>query len=244
VKWEIINKSKKHGGFRIKNIQTMNISLLCKWWWKLEKEDGLWQEIIKSKYLRRGTVGSVTHKIGDSPVWKDLLKVKNIYLKGRTVNVRNGRGTSFWTDTWLNDKPLCYLFPILFSLCADKNISVYQFLLQQGQINFDRWLSPLLFEQWLGVVDTVYHYPFVDASDIPRWRWNKSGLFSTKSVYEFLTKEESTNLYKHIWRAKIPYKIKFSCGWWREMPFSPKTILSADTGLGIPNVTFAWKMKL
>ena len=40
VRWENINKSKKHGGFGIKNIRKMNISLICKWWWKLEAEEG------------------------------------------------------------------------------------------------------------------------------------------------------------------------------------------------------------
>ena len=98
--------------------------------------------------------------------------------------------------------------PILFDMCSDKNISVYQFLFQHGQVNFDRWLAPLLFEQWLGIVDTVYHYSFEDENDTPGWKWNKNGLFSTKSVYEFLTKEESSNEYKHIWKAKMPYKIK------------------------------------
>jgi hypothetical protein len=27
----------------------MNLSLLCKWWWKLEKEEGIWQEVVKKK---------------------------------------------------------------------------------------------------------------------------------------------------------------------------------------------------
>ena len=30
----------------------------------------------------------------------------------------------------------------------------------------------------------------------------------TKSVYEVLTKENSRNHFKHIWKAKMPYKIK------------------------------------
>ena len=47
VRWEIINKSTKYGGLGIKNIQLMNISLLCKWWWKLKTGTGLWQEIVK-----------------------------------------------------------------------------------------------------------------------------------------------------------------------------------------------------
>lgn len=28
----------------------MNLSLLCKWWWKLEKGEGLWQEIVTKKF--------------------------------------------------------------------------------------------------------------------------------------------------------------------------------------------------
>jgi hypothetical protein len=41
VRWETIYKSKKKGGLGIKNIRKMNVSFLCKWWWKLEKEKGL-----------------------------------------------------------------------------------------------------------------------------------------------------------------------------------------------------------
>ena len=95
LRWEIINKSKKYGGLGIKNIQKMNISLLCKWWWKLENGDGLWQKLIKGKYLYQEVVGTVTHRLDDSPVWNDLLKVRHIYLKGRKIKVKNGKGTSF-----------------------------------------------------------------------------------------------------------------------------------------------------
>jgi hypothetical protein len=41
VRWAKICKSKKKGGLGIKDIRKMNLSLLCKWWWKLEKEPGL-----------------------------------------------------------------------------------------------------------------------------------------------------------------------------------------------------------
>jgi len=37
VKWDTICKSKPKGGLGVKNISKMNIGLLCKWWWKLEK---------------------------------------------------------------------------------------------------------------------------------------------------------------------------------------------------------------
>lgn len=52
VKWEVICKSKKKGGLGSKDIRKMNISLLCKWWWRLDTESGLWQEIIKSEIFK------------------------------------------------------------------------------------------------------------------------------------------------------------------------------------------------
>ena len=51
IRWSTITLSKKDGGLGIKDITKMNISLLCKWWWRLEHESGIWQEIIQAKYL-------------------------------------------------------------------------------------------------------------------------------------------------------------------------------------------------
>lgn len=78
VKWELICKSKSKGGLGIKDMRKMNICLLSKWWWHLENEKGIWQDIVKAKYLIKSEVGNVSHKIDDSPVWSDLLKVKKL----------------------------------------------------------------------------------------------------------------------------------------------------------------------
>ena len=64
VKWETVCKSKKKGGLGVKNIRKMNISLLCKWWWKLETEEGLWQNIVKAKYIKGDTpIGAIKHRL-------------------------------------------------------------------------------------------------------------------------------------------------------------------------------------
>ena len=209
VRWEIINKSKKYGGLGIKNIQLMNISLLCKWWWKLETGTGLWQEIVKMKYMQGETVSSVKHRLNNSPVWNDLLKIKPIYLMGRSLIAKNGRKTSLWLDSWLHNRPLSFSAPVLFDLCCEKNISVHSFLAKQGQLHFSRWFPHVLFEQWLGIINSVYNHPFVNSEDTPVWAWNKNKNFSSQSVYNFLTKENSRKHLKHVWKAKIPYKIKF-----------------------------------
>ena len=75
VKWTLINKPKSKGGLGIKNLKLFNISLLCKWWWRLENEEGIWQSLVKAKYGITHGIWRIKMKQGDSPVWKDLLKV-------------------------------------------------------------------------------------------------------------------------------------------------------------------------
>jgi hypothetical protein len=53
-KWAVITKPKKKGGLGVKDLRKMNISLLCKWWWKFENEEGLWQEIVRNNTKLKG----------------------------------------------------------------------------------------------------------------------------------------------------------------------------------------------
>jgi len=76
----------------------MNIGLLCKWWWKLDTEDGLWQQIIRFKYLKNNSICSVKHKQNDSAIWAELLKVKDVYLQGRKMVISDGSNTLFWKE--------------------------------------------------------------------------------------------------------------------------------------------------
>jgi hypothetical protein len=117
-------KDKKKGGWGIKNLRKINISLLCKWWWYLENEEGQWQDIIRIKYLKGSPVCVVQSKVSDSPVWKDLMKIRHIYLKGREFDLGNGRMVSFWLDPWLDGIPICMEYPILCELALNQKCSV------------------------------------------------------------------------------------------------------------------------
>lgn len=118
----------------------MNIILLCKWWWKLDKENGLWQKIIRHKYLRDKYVCTVKHRQSDSPVWAGLIKIKHIYLQGRKVVINDGQDTLFWHDIWLYDKPISLLFPDLFKMSQQQEISVCDAVSHSQQMSFSRHL--------------------------------------------------------------------------------------------------------
>lgn len=125
--------------------------------------------------------------------------------------MNNGKLTLFWEDPWLYNKPLCVVAPILYDLCHDKLASVYHVLTVDGRLNFKRWLPPILFENWINILGDVYKFSFDNIDDVVTWKWSKYGFFSTKSMYNHLTSDESGPKFSHIWKAKIPYKIKISC---------------------------------
>jgi hypothetical protein len=45
----------------------------------------------QSQVPKNGGVSTVSHRIDDSPVWTDLLRIKHIYLGGRKIQVKNGK---------------------------------------------------------------------------------------------------------------------------------------------------------
>ena len=72
------------------------MNLLCKWWWKLEKEKGhKARHYIQFKYLQGESICTMKHRQNDLPVWLDLLKIRNIYMQGRSSSIKNKKKTLF-----------------------------------------------------------------------------------------------------------------------------------------------------
>jgi hypothetical protein len=51
-------------------------------------ESGLWQDIVSYKYLRKDSVTTVKHKQSDTPIWANLIQIRDIYLQGRKKCVK------------------------------------------------------------------------------------------------------------------------------------------------------------
>jgi hypothetical protein len=67
--------------------------------------------------------------------------------------------------------------------------------------------APILFDNWLELVNKVFSFQFVNCQDKIKWKWTGNGKFSTKSVYEHISSSGSSGGFKHIWKAKLAYKI-------------------------------------
>lgn len=47
-----------------------------------------------------------------------------------------------------------------------------------------------------------------NVEDVPRWKANKSGICSVKSLYAQISNVGPDRSFKYLWEAKIPLKIK------------------------------------
>jgi hypothetical protein len=74
--------------------------LLNKWLFKLINEEGLWQTMLKRKYLKSQTITHVQKKLGDSQFWSGLMKVKDSFLSLGRFKLNNGVHIQFWEDKW------------------------------------------------------------------------------------------------------------------------------------------------
>ena len=163
----------------MKDIFNMNISLLCKCWRRLENEDGLWQDIIKAKYLKGRLISSVKHIRDDSPTWTDLLKIRMVYLRGRRIHTRNGKKTLFWEDSWIMGKSICNEHPVLYDLCKNKQVTVQEMWTRNGRLNFSRWLPPSLFEDWMRIVEMTFSFNFEARDDFVSCSWSRKKIFKS-----------------------------------------------------------------
>jgi hypothetical protein len=103
TKWSIMCQPKDQGGLGIQNLEIQNECILSKWLFKLINEDGLWQRILRNKYLSKHTIGRVDMKLGDSHFWYGLMKVKENFLRFGSFQLNNGSQIRFWEDKWIDN---------------------------------------------------------------------------------------------------------------------------------------------
>ena len=106
------------------NLEIQNVCLLSKWLYKLVNEDGIWQDLLRKKYLKNKIIGEVHWKPGDSHLWSGLMKAKDRFLDLSVFNIHNGSQTRFWEAKWLGNFTLKEQYPSLYNITRKEHISV------------------------------------------------------------------------------------------------------------------------
>ncbi|WVZ63094.1 LOW QUALITY PROTEIN: hypothetical protein U9M48_012759 [Paspalum notatum var. saurae] len=207
TKWDILCLPKDGEGMGIRNLE--NVCLLSKWLFKLINEEGIWQTILKRKYLRGKTIGEVQWKPGDSHFWSGLMKVKECFLQLSSFILHDGSQIRFWEDRWFSHLPLKIQYPSLYNIARKKNVTVSSvFSSIPLNISFRRALVGEKLQKWEELVTKIALVQLDDQPDSLKWNVSKQGQFTVNSMYEHLMNQIALPLNKHLWKLKLPLKIK------------------------------------
>lgn len=189
VKWESVCRPRDQGGLGVTNTHIMNDCLLVKWIWKImQGSEDIWFKLLKAKYMPAG--GFFQSRAGDgSQFWKGLHKVKHMFRWGSQHKVGNGRVTSFWDDYWVGDTTLRLKYPNLYDICGSKCATVWD-CYDGSDWSITRSFGETELESWNSLLADLEQVTpdILGAEDKVSWCLEKSGVFSTRSLYNFVTK--------------------------------------------------------
>jgi hypothetical protein len=100
------------------------------------------------------------------------------------------------------------MFPNLFAMCQQHDLTVFQFKSYPHLITFTRWLVDIWKESWDNILVDASQVQLCEGDNIITWKFGGHGCFTMKSVYNALTSNDSGPYHKKVWKSKIPAKIK------------------------------------
>ena len=129
---------------------------------------------------------------------------------GAVFKVNDGKKTKFWENIWIKKTKLKRPFPRLYNYYRDKEAMVSDcWDGEEWSINFRRSFGEEEVKEWEALLQELYRYQLWEEGDQVHWKFEKSGLYTTKSMYRLLPFEGvvSKRLQK-LWKNKMPMKLK------------------------------------
>jgi hypothetical protein len=209
TRWDIICQPKDQGGLGIHNLELQNKCLLSKWLYKLINEEGVWQNLLKRKYLYNKSITQVDKKQGDSHFWSGLMKVKSTFLDMGSWILNDGEQIRFWEDKWLGNLAFKDKFPSLYAIVRRKSSTIATVMGSVPlNVSFRRALVGQNLVYWHELCASIVHIQLNPSSDCFRWNYHQNGRFSVRSMYLALINNGYVERNKYIWKLKMPLKIK------------------------------------
>nr|GEW44946.1 RNA-directed DNA polymerase, eukaryota, reverse transcriptase zinc-binding domain protein [Tanacetum cinerariifolium] len=245
IKWNKVLVSKETGGLGVSSLYALNRAFLLKWVWRfITQKNILWSKVITAIYGVDGNIGS-NLKSGYRSIWRDILQVlTNVKNQGSDFlahiqkRLGNGGDTSFWEETWLEDKALKYRYPRLFTLEMNKHISVADKLAQEclGSSFRRAPRGGLESFQLSGLISKVGDIRLVNKSD--RWIWDleSSGSFSVASMrkeIDLMRLDEVSSQTR--WIKEVPIKLNV-LAWKVKLDALPSRLNISRRGMDINNI--------
>jgi len=192
VAWEKVMRPIDLGGLGIHNLEFMGWALQMRWLWlEKTKPDRPWAGL-------------------ENPVHPNTTTIFAISI---VTTVGNGQNTKFWTDRWLHGSCLEDLAPNVFKsvpLRLRKARTVNEALQNNTWVADIR--GPLGWHghaEYLELWDILNNWNLDTTNDVHQWKFEISGLFSTRSAYRnFFIGSVTFEPWKRLWKSWAPSKCK------------------------------------
>ncbi|XP_060968411.1 uncharacterized protein LOC133035971 [Cannabis sativa] len=112
--WDYLCLPKSRGGLGFQKTMEMNQALLAKWEWALLiEEQSLCCQVLRVKYLRGRPFLKCSAMNSDSWFLKNVVKTKEVLLKGACKLIVNGKDTNIREDPWVVHGQEFYPHPVV-----------------------------------------------------------------------------------------------------------------------------------
>jgi hypothetical protein len=210
TKWNIICRPKDQGGLGVHDLEVKNRALLGKWLSRLLTEDGIWQQLLRRKYVGTKAISQVLWKPGDSHFWAGIMSTKRHFFPHGSFSIKDGSEIRFWEDIWLGPRPLKHQYPALYNIVRQKGDTLAQVMETfPPAVTFRRDLVGPRLTSWTELLQKLASVQLAPGTDEFKWSLTKNGLFTVGSMYKALIQPVIPVLdNKSIWKMKIPLKTK------------------------------------
>ena len=210
TKWSVVCRPKDQGGLGVHDLEVKNRALLGKWLFKLLSEEGIWQTLVRRKYVGEKAVSQVVWKPGDSHFWAGLMATKKYFFPHASFSIKNGSEIRFWEDRWLGQTTLREQYPALYNVVRYKGDTLAKVMgTSPPNVSFRRTLLGPREAAWNALLLRLDSVQLQGGPDELRWIPTKNGIFSVASMYRVLIQSDvPVDSNKKIWKMKIPLKTK------------------------------------
>ncbi|CAN6236003.1 unnamed protein product [Urochloa humidicola] len=211
IAWDKVRQDKHHGGLGVKDLGVQNTCLLLKLIHRLHSAaSSSWAAWVREHADLVTMTGGLT-----GSHWESLRALLPIYQAITTVDIGDGRTTSFWLDVWNGDDCLANRFPCLHSHCKNPTQSVHEIITSGLERHLALRLTPAARAELLTVTNIINCTALSDSPDTRSSPFAlPDGRLRTGPLYRMLKASQGDNSpsASFVWQNACPPRIKFF-GW-------------------------------
>lgn len=212
VSWDRACLPKKSGGLGVRDLRLQNTCLLLKLLHRAHEEgSSAWARWLEMEF---GGLLEAPDTTEEGTHLASLRRLLPDYRLLTSVEVGDGRSTSFWHDCWTALGPLAESYPALYSHARRGEASVHRVLSSPLRLAFVSRLSSVASAELATLTDLLGDVVLTDDTDARRCPWeDAASKLSSSALYKTVTASEVECVYyKFIWENCAPPKVKFF-GW-------------------------------